>query len=89
MYSWAGAGAKSCRMAPETAWDNLVYVTFVVNEEGWYSLVLCFSEGRQLNVFQVNYLKNQSLIRHPPASVMVDALDHPASGLRAQPLPCE
>lgn len=25
-------------MAPETAQDNLVYIMYVVNEEGWYSL---------------------------------------------------
>lgn len=43
-------------MAPETTWDNLVYVTFIVKEEGWCSLVLCFSEGRRLKVFQVNYM---------------------------------
>lgn len=54
-------------MAPETAQDNLVYVMYVVNEEGWYSLVLCFSKGRQLRVFQENYFKTQGMILHPPA----------------------
>ncbi|RLV99569.1 hypothetical protein DV515_00009749, partial [Chloebia gouldiae] len=53
-------------MAPETAQDNLVYIMYVVNEESWYSLVLCFSKGRQLSVFQENYLKTQGMILHPP-----------------------
>lgn len=53
-------------MAPETAQDNLVYIRYVVNEEGWYSLVLGFSKGRQLSVFQENSLKTQGMILHPP-----------------------
>lgn len=65
-------------MAPETAQDNLVCIMYVVNEEGWYSLVLGFWKGRQLSVFQENSLKNPG---HDSASssVMVDALDHPVS----------
>lgn len=53
-------------MAPETAQDNLAYITYVVSEEGWYSLVLCFSKGRQLSVFQESCLKTQGMILHPP-----------------------
>jgi len=43
-------------MAPETTQDNLVYVTFVVKEEGWCSPVFDFSDGRWLKVFQENYV---------------------------------
>lgn len=43
-------------MALETMRDNLVYVMFVVKEEGWCSLVLSFSKWRRLKVFQENYM---------------------------------
>lgn len=45
------------------------------------------AEGVSNKVHVSGHLKNQGLILHPPASMMVDALDHPAAGLRAQPLP--
>lgn len=43
-----------------------MFVMYVVNEKGWYSLVLHFSKGRQLSVFQENYLKTQGMILHTP-----------------------
>lgn len=45
------------------------------------------AEGVSNKVHVSGHLKNQGLILHPPASMMVDALDYPAAGLRAQPLP--
>lgn len=78
-------------MAPETTWDNLVYVTFVGKGEGRCSLVLSFSERRRLKVFQENYMFLPILktILQLPASVMVGAPDHPALSRCAQPLPWE